>query len=261
MIDNKSVKRIVLAGFFILAVLTARGQKQRLNHLTTFDDKLIHFGFTLGLSTLDFDVRNFRIMDENPGFSYQEWPQDNPQVTESSMIRTDVASLIPGFTVAIITNLRVSRDLDLRFLPGMSFGERKLLYNIPVVDNTVSYKDTQYDYSIKSTFLDFPVLMKYKANRINNGRPYVIFGGAMRYDISRAAPEDLVSLTRTGFYAELGGGWDTYLQFFRLSVEAKVSLGLNDQLGPGPGNTQRKYYTDAIRSLRSNVFTLSFHFE
>ena len=89
----------------------------------------------------------------------------------------------------------------------------------------------------------------------------MVFGGAMRIDISKSASEDLVGLTRSGYYAELGAGWDSYLQFFRFSVEAKVSLGLNNQLGKGPDNTQRQYYTDALRSLKSNIFTLSFHFE
>jgi hypothetical protein len=143
----------------------------------------------------------------------------------------------------------------------MSFGERKLTYNIPVLDNLYDYKDVQYNYSIKSTFLDFPLLLKYKASRINNSSPYVVFGGAMRIDISKSAVQDLVGLTRTGYYAELGAGWDTYLMFFRLSVEAKVSLGLNNQLGSTPDNTQRKYYTESIKSLKSNIFTLSFHFE
>jgi hypothetical protein len=62
--------------------------------------------------------------------------------------------------------------LNLRFLPGLSFGERQLYYNIPVWE-TDYYQPLQY-YSIKSTFLDFPLLIKYKARRINNDRPYII---------------------------------------------------------------------------------------
>ena len=90
---------------------------------------------------------------------------------------------------------------------------------------------------------------------------YVVAGGAYRIDISKSASQDLVGLKRGGFYAEVGAGWDVYLQFFRFSVEAKASLGLNDILGPGPDFTQRQYYTEAIKSLRSNIFTILFHFE
>jgi hypothetical protein len=255
------VKRAFLFILLIVVGLSSSGQKVKLKHLTTFDDKILHFGFSLGINTLDFSVRNYLPIGANPEFFPQTWAGTTPQIRANDTVRADIAGLIPGFTVGIVSNLRINRDLDLRFLPGMSFGERKLHYNIPVIDNNFDFAETQWDYSLKSTFLDFPLLVKYKAQRINNGRPYVIFGGAYRVDISKSASQDLVGLKRGGFYGELGAGWDSYLQFFRFSVEAKVSLGLNNQLGPGPDNTQRQYYTEAIRSLRSNIFTLLFHFE
>ena len=261
MIGTKHLLRGFLPALFIFITLIGSGQKIRLKHLTTFDDKLLHFGFTLGLNMLDFNVRNYLPIGENPAFLPVQWVLDPHQITTLDTVRSDNAHLIPGFTVAIISNMRLTRDLDLRFLPGMSFGERILRYNIPVIDNNFDLAQYQYDYSIKSTFIDFPVLVKYKATRINNGRPYIILGGAMRIDISKSASEDLVGLTRTGFYTEIGAGWDSYLPFFRFSVEAKVSLGMNNQLGDVPDNTQRQYYTNALKSLKSNIFTLSFHFE
>jgi len=235
-------------------------QKQKVNFLTTFDYKTIHFGFTLGVNMLDFNVVNYNPIGANPDFVPQNWIIDSKQIVDSSIVRSDVAALIPGFTVGIISNLRLSRDLSLRFLPGMSFGERKLTYNIPVTDVNVPYAPTQF-YSVKSTFLDFPLLVKYSARRINNNRPYIIFGTAYRQDISRTAKEDLVKLKSGGFYAEVGGGWDQYFPFFRFSVEAKFSFGLNDQLGTVPAKTQRQFYAQSIKHLRSNIFTLSFHFE
>lgn len=254
------MKRALLVIILFSICGASFAQRNRIKFLSTFDNKALHFGFTLGLNYLDFSVRNFEYIGDNPNFYFQEWA-GGPEVTPLTQVRADVAKLIPGFTVGIITSLRVSQDLELRFLPGMSFGERKLRYNIEVIDNYLNFNSKQYDYSIKSTFLDFPVHFKYKARRINNGRPYVIFGGAYRVDISKASEQDLVGLTRNGFYAELGGGWDTYLLFFRLSIEAKVSIGLNNQLGSRPVETQRQFYNDALRSLHSNIFTLSFHFE
>lgn len=207
---------------------------------------------------LDFNVVNYNPIGENPEFEVGDWPNDEVQIDGSSIVRCDLQSLVPGFTVGIVSSLRITEDLDLRFLPGMSFGERKLTYNIPVYDIN-AYEPLQF-YSIKSTFLDFPLLVKYKARRINNDRPFVIFGGAYRQDISRTAKDDLVKLKSGGFYAEVGGGWDHYFPFFRFSVEAKFSFGLNDQLGTLP-QQQRFYYSQSIKSLRSNIFTLSFHFE
>ncbi len=252
------MKRSFTTILFIFLVSQVFSQKQKVNYLTTFDEKRIHFGFTLGYNLLDFNVANYSSIGENPDFTPGEWPNDANQVGYESLVRSDLESLVPGFTVGIVSSLRLHKDLDLRFLPGMSFGERKLTYNIPVYDIN-SYEPLKF-YSIKSTFIDFPLLFKYKARRINNDRPFVLFGGAFRQDISKSAKDDLVKLKGGGFYAEVGGGWDHYFPFFRFSVEGKYSFGLNNQLGDVP-QQQRPYYSQSIKSLRSNIFTLSFHFE
>ncbi len=254
------MKKIFTAILFILVFANVFAQKQIVNYLTTFDEKLIHFGFTLGYNMLDFGVVNYNPMSENPDFVPGNWPLDPVQIGYESIVRSDLESLVPGFTVGIVSSLRMTEDLDLRFLPGMSFGERKLTYNIPVYDINAGLEPLRF-YSIKSTFLDFPLLVKYKARRINNDRPFVIFGAAFRQDISKTAKEDLVKLNNGGFYAEVGGGWDHYFPFFRFSVEGKFSFGLNNQLNPTPSQNQRLYYSQSIKSLRSNIFTLSFHFE
>jgi hypothetical protein len=250
------VKKLIVVILLLLLGISAFSQKQKVNFLTTFDDKLIHFGFTIGLNTLDFNVVNYNPIGENPDFVFdptERWP------TAQTNIRSDMGTLIPGFTVGIISSLRLTEDFNLRFLPGLSFGERQITYNVPVIDIN-NYEPTQY-YSVKSTFLDFPLLIKYKARRINNDRPYLVFGGAYRQDISRTAQEDLVKLKKSGFYAELGGGWDHYLPFFRFSVELKFSYGLNNQLGDLPAPVQKQYFAQSIKDLRSKIFTLSFHFE
>ena len=252
------MKKILTAILFVFLGCNVYAQKQKVNYLTTFDEKRIHFGFTLGYNLLDFNVANYNPIGENPDFEPGSWPNDANQVGYESIVRSDLESLVPGFTVGIVSSLRLHEDLDLRFLPGMSFGERKLTYNIPVIDIN-SYEPLKF-YSIKSTFIDFPLLLKYKARRINNDRPFVIFGGAYRQDISKSAKDDLVKLKSGGFYAEVGGGWDHYFPFFRFSVEAKFSFGLNNQLGDIP-QQQRPYYSQSIKDLKSNIFTLSFHFE
>lgn len=253
------MKKIITYLLSFLLVSAVAAQNRKVNYLTTFDDKLVHFGFTLGVNTLDFGVVNYAKMGDNPDFVEKSWQGDQFPIGKESFVRSDVASLVPGFTVGIVSSLRLGHDFNLRFLPGMSFGERKLTYNIPVED--INTYETSNTYSIKSTFLDFPLLLKYKARRINNDRPYVIAGGAYRVDISRTAQEDLVKLKGSGFYAEVGAGWDHYYPFFRFSVEAKFSFGLTDQLGNVPASTQRQYYAQSIKSLRSNIFTLLFHFE
>jgi hypothetical protein len=230
-----------------------------LKNLTTFDDKRLHFGFTLGVNTVDFHVDHYNLIGENPKF-IPETLSSGMQITPYSKIRADVASINPGFTVGIVTNLRLSDNFDLRFLPGMSFGSRSLTYNIPIHDINVQ-GNTGRSYSVPSTFLDFPLLLKYKSRRMNNQRPYIIVGGAYRIDISKTGLDDLVRLKPFSSSIEAGMGWDAYLQFFRLSTELKFSFGLDNILDNGPKPTQPQVYTNAISRIASDMFILSFHFE
>ncbi|MBW8331348.1 MAG: PorT family protein [Prolixibacteraceae bacterium] len=253
------MKRFFYILFFLTIGLNALAQRQMVRNLTTFDDKRLHFGFTLALNALDFNIDHYPTIDENPKFDPSKLDViDGVSIDGNRQIRADISSLTPGFTVGIVTNLRMTEYLDLRFLPGMSFGERKLVYNIPVED--VNSGDTDF-YSIKSTFLDFPLLVKYKSKRMNNQRPYLIGGVAYRIDISKTGQEDLVRLKPFSSSVEVGVGWDSYLQFFRLSTELKFSFGLSDILDSGPKETQPQVYTNALSKLTSNMFIFSFHFE
>ncbi|HKJ42471.1 MAG TPA: porin family protein [Sunxiuqinia sp.] len=256
------MKKLISTIVLIYLAVNSFAQIQRVKNLTTFDDKQLHFGFTIAINTLDFRIQTFRPIGTNPAFAPDDIPNPNDrQITANDTVSADIAEQVPGLTVGIVSSLRLGEYFDLRFLPGLSFGERRLVYNVPIYDNnTTSLKPLDY-YSIKSTYIDLPLLFKYKSNRLNNERPYLIAGPAFRVDVSKTGVQDLVRVKRGGFYIEAGIGWDHYLKFFRLSTELKASFGLGNMLNGGPDDTQRHYYTSSIKKLTSNVFTLSFHFE
>ena len=258
------MKRLIGFTILLLAFVTGFAQREKVKNLTTFDDKRLHFGFTIGINTLDFELDHWPAIGDNPAFDpvgsnaepTAQYVGEVP-IKASDQLRTDIETLVPGLTVAIVTNLRLGEYFDLRFLPGLSFGERRLVYNVPIYEE--GPEQLKY-YSIKSTYIDLPLLFKYKSSRLNNQRPYLIAGPAFRVDISKTGKEDLVKVERGGFYLEGGVGWDTYLRFFKLSIELKASLGIGNKLNE-PGLVPRSYYSEAIKSLKSNVFTLSLHFE
>jgi hypothetical protein len=258
------VKRIYSIIIFLFCSLGVFAQWFAIPNMTTFDDRRIHFGFTLGINTMDFSFTHYNTLDDNPSFHADSIiSNDNQYLKEidsvKRAVRTDIASLVPGFTVGIVSNLRLTRNLDLRFIPGLSFGNRKMVYNVPIHDIKIG---DQKENQARATFLDFPLMIKYKSNRIVNHRPYMLGGVALRYDISKAATDDLVQLRKTLFSIEAGMGWDIYLQFFRLSTELKYSFGIGNNLSSKlPGDGQNQYYQMALKRLSSNIFTLSFHFE
>jgi hypothetical protein len=257
---NKFVKRLFFILTLIFSCTGVFAQWFAIPNMTTFDERRIHFGFTLGINTMDFGFSHYNTLDDNPLYNYQSDSLYRNEIDSvNHIIRADIATLTPGFTVGIVSNLRLTRNLDLRFVPGLSFGNRKIVYNVPIHD---LYNGKLKEYQARATFLDFPLLIKYKSDRIVNHRPYMLAGVALRYDISKPGTEELVQLRKTLFSVEAGMGWDLYLQFFRLSTELKYSFGIGNNLSPNPPKyPQYQYYHSIFKRLSSNIFTLSFHFE
>lgn len=171
----------------------------------------------------------------------------------------EVSILNPGINIQVVTNYRPAKYFDLRFLPGVSFGQRNVRY---------------YDYStqaiinegqrIESSFLEFPLLVKYKGARLNNVRPYIIGGINYRYDLAGKKEYDedkqvYIRLKRSDLYYELGAGLDFYLPYFKLSVELKTSRGIRDVIVHE--TAQYPEYVNAIEKMQSRIWVIAFHFE
>jgi hypothetical protein len=225
---------------FLLIHLTASGQKQKPKNESWYDEKPLHFGFSLGFNTMDFIIT----------------PSQKFFATDS--IYPDVSILNPGINIQIVTNLRTGKYTDIRFLPGVSFGQRVIRY----YRNGVLYNDQQ---RLESSFLEFPLSLKYKGARLNNVRPYVIGGLNYRYDLAGKKEFDdqkpvYIRLKRPDLYYEFGAGMDFYLTYFKLSVELKLSQGIADVLVKEAAPQHPEFYS-ALDKLKSQIWVIAFHFE
>jgi hypothetical protein len=206
------------------------------------DFKRLHFGFTIGVNTMDFKFT--RSM--------------NPYNTDSAVLFPELNDLVPGFHVGIVSNLRLTEYLDLRFLPGISLGQRKILF----YDED---QNVEREMKIESTFIDLPLTLKYKATRINNTRPYVIGGVNVRNDMARNKEfnedeEIYIKLKSFDIYYELGAGVDFYLTHFKFSIEIKYSVGLLNVISSDPSDDYPQY-ANSIDKMNSRMFMVSLHFE
>ncbi|MEI6138137.1 MAG: porin family protein [Mariniphaga sp.] len=247
----------------------ANGQLKGVNNLTHFDDRKLHFGFYLGLNTMDYRTTNYNNVLDNPVFA------DNPTGLKEKALTyygnqqsfaAEVYSIAPGFTVGGVINYRLTRDLDLRFTPGMSLGNRSFKYFIPInpeVYNQSTGLDEITYLSTPSSYVDIPFGIRYKGFRHNNVRPYIYLGAAYRYDLeNKRISESVVHLNKGGQYAELGLGLDSYLEYFRFTMEFRFSYGLNNLIRHDSDMTKPvPYYGFIFKELNSNVFTLLFYFE
>lgn len=240
----ESVKnRILYISFllmFFLITVTLSGQKEKPMNRSWYDEKLLHFGFSLGFNTMDFNI--------TPSQEYLEADSLYPEVTR----------LNPGINIQIVTDLHPSKYIDIRFLPGVSFGQRNVRY----YKNQVLYNQQQ---RLESSFMEFPLLVKYKGDRLNNVRPYVIGGLNYRYDLAGKKEFDeerpvYLRVKRSDLYFETGAGLDFYLMYFKLSVELKMSNGIRNIIvdDAAPGHQE---FRNAIDKMRSQIWVLAFHFE
>jgi hypothetical protein len=223
----------------LLAPMILSGQRSKPKNDSNYDERMLHFGFSMGLNTMDF---NIKLSEE----------------AVANGITAETVSLKPGINIQIVSDFRPTTYLDVRFLPGVSFGQR----NINFYQNGVLINDKQ---KLESSFLEFPLSLKYKGMRLNNSRPYIIGGLNFRYDLAGKKEYDeqqeiYLRLNRADLYYEAGAGIDIYLPYFKLTIEAKMSNGLRDILvhEPAPGYPQ---YANSIESMHSQIWILSFHFE
>lgn len=237
-----ALNRLIL--FVLFAIITsgvlAQNSKKKVPNLPAFDEKPVHFGFLIGINTMNFNVLHTGASTPENG--------NNPRYAE-------VLSLQPGINLGIVSSFRINKNFNFRMLPGISFGQRDLSY---IDQNQV--KDDE-PLQIKSTFLEMPMMIKYSSLRIHNFKPYLVAGINPRYDLAKNKQDGLL-LKSLDFYYEVGAGFDTYLNYFRFSTELKISIGMRDMLDHnGTGELLDLPYTQAIDKLTSRIFVLTFYFE
>jgi hypothetical protein len=208
-------------------------------NLISYDNKKMHFGFTLGINSLDFNIKH----NEEVMF------QDSLFVLHSNNQK--------GFNLGIVSNFRIGKYTDFRFIPTLVFGERNLIYYFSDTINEI----TTIKKTIESTLIDFPFYVKYKSERYNNFRTYVLFG--VKYSLDIASQKNIVDveqvvlkLNPNDLLGEIGFGMDFYLEFFKFSPQIKLSTGVLNLL-----NKDNSVYTTSIKNLYTNGWMLSFTFE
>lgn len=238
-------KRIWL--IFVCIVLSAgvNGQKTLRNtsilNYQRGDRTFLHFGFMLGINYMDYQAL----------------------LSGAGPYRAETGKLDLGFAVGIISEMRICEDLGLRFLPGLEFATRSLAYT--QVEEAEEGK--QYAYN-ESVYVTLPLMLKYKARRINNFRPYLTGGGSYKYDFhkhDRIDPDkNIFFRTKQGnFFLETGVGCDFYLPYFKFGLELRFALGLSDALIHEPDAQVPGYenYTTSLKKLNARIFSVCFNFE
>ena len=236
---QKTTKYLLIFLFLFLGGKSFSQRHKKSQNLARYDYQKIHFGFSLGINELNFNL------------------EKNSNTITNDTLKTLHTKSQKGFNLGIVSNLRLGKYTDLRFVPALIFGERHLYYGF--IDSLNTNNDQIK--RIESTLVDFPIYIKYKSERYNNFRAYVI--GGLKYSMDIASQDkiddegqEIVKLKKNDLMGEIGFGIDCYLEYFKFSPQIKISYGLLNLL-----TKDKSVYTQSINQLTTNGWMLSFTFE
>ncbi len=255
---------VILAFVFPISAI---GQRKVVLNMPTYDqDYLFHFGFVLGVNQSFASIRP--IADLGTRVFDSTYLPDILPLPDSARVLSVNSTPIPGFVISIVGNMRMGKHFDLQFVPSLSFGDRTINYEIETY-STFAGKDSIQRITktkkIPSTYINFPLEIKYKAMRYNNFRPYLLAGAQYSLDLASQAKkreqkadkdDKIVKFNQNDIYLEAGVGFDFYNEWFKFGLELKMMYGVMDVL-----KHENNIYTESIDKVNSKIFQVSFTFE
>lgn len=235
-----NVRRYILLMATFALTLATMAQERVVQNKPFIDERPWHYGFHIGLHDQSLKLINNGFVDPATG---AQWMAENDRQNF-------------GFSVGILGDWRITRQLALRVSPGLHFGSKHIGFRNQV-DGTKRSQD------LKTTYVAVPVDLKIAAPRFNNYRPYLVGGFSAMYDMTNAKGEMLRTKALQTF-VQIGMGCDFYLPFFKLNPELKFYFGLGDVLLHQRAeltNPEQKIFTQSLSNANSGMVVLTFYFE
>ena len=212
---------------------------QQSDNLPNYDNRWLHYGFLIGIHSSSYRTRY--------SDAYTSGTMDS------------LHSVMPGnsfgFSLGLIANFRLADYLDLRITPEVVFYEYRIDYNY--ASNGQASVDRQL---LESTFVEFPLLFKYKSVRRGNNRVYLVGGVEMGIEATgkknREDEETRLPIKGSNLSLQLGFGLDSYFPLFKFAPEIRFSRGLTNVLGE-----KQNRYSEPLDRVVTNTVTLYLLFE
>ena len=244
-----------MRAFFIvtlsaLMTIVCQGQTRKVQNRPYIDLRPMHFGISIGLNMQDIELQNI-----------------GPQTLETGETRTvvcDADSWNPGFSVGVLTDLRLNDHFNVRISPMLHFGSKHLVFrDFDDLNDAGHPRETTQD--MKNTYISIPIDLKFSAQRFNNYRPYMIAGVSPMVNLT-GKDQDFMQLKRFDTMLEIGLGCDYYLPFFKLIPELKFCYGITDALNRSHSDeltdiNKRVFSKSAVRAAPTKMFLLTLYFE
>lgn len=207
--------------------------KDPIINLENFQNKRLYFGYFLGFNSYDFKI-------------------DYKTVGPDIQVKKTT-----GFNVGIVGDLKLHEYISLRFEPGLYYTKRDL--NFP---GFTTKADALRE--VNSTYIHFPLLLKFLSLRTGNIRPYIVGGLSTTLNLSsnsKSVDDNSEQRFRVKPWTtnyEMGLGIDFFSPYFIFSPSIRGVFGLKDELIRD--NDPNSPWTGDIESIKSRAVFINFTF-
>jgi hypothetical protein len=207
--------------------------KDPIINLENFQKSRVYYGYFLGFNSFDFKI-DYRT--ENPDIL----------VTKST-----------GFNVGVVGDLKLQEYINLRFEPGLYYTRRDLTF-----PGFTTKGDALRE--VTSTYIHFPLLLKFSSLRTGNIRPYLLGGVSATLNLSsnsKSIDDNYEQKFRVKPWTtnyELGFGIDVFSEYFIFSPSIRGVFGISDELIRD--NDLNSPWTGNIQSLKTRAILINFTF-
>ncbi|SFC41908.1 Outer membrane protein beta-barrel domain-containing protein [Flexibacter flexilis DSM 6793] len=221
------------------------GAGRKGNNLPNYDLKPLHYGFFVAINNTSLNVKH------SPYFIDQ---LNNTKLPDDSVMLGIEPRKFMGFTTGFILNVRLHDQFDFRLLPTVSFYQRQIDFRFRDGHEAAHLNQSTYSY------MEFPLLVKYKSVRRGNTRMYIIGGIKPAFEIGvkreELDPTAFMRTTSSDFSLEYGFGFDLYYPMFKFSPEIRFSHGMQDIK-----EQDSNMYSRSVNKLTTHAVTFYLNFE
>ena len=243
------MKKLFVLLFFV-SILNGYAQRSKnifskdpIINLENFQKSRIYYGFYLGFNSYDFKI-------------------DYKEVTPDILVKKNT-----GFNVGIVADLKLQEYINLRFEPGLYYTKRDLNYPSDFFLNSgVEFTPSAKLREVNSTYIHFPLLLKFSSLRTGNIRPYALGGLSATLNLSsnsKSLDDNFQDRFRVKAWTpnyELGLGIDIFSEYFIFSPSIRGVFGINDELIRDNDPTRPSPWTGNIEFMKTRAIFINFTF-
>lgn len=232
---QKVVLGLLFLTFSVRPYLQAQSSSYFRKHLEYYDDKPIHYGFLFALPITRFNIVH------NNNFLTQDTTNRITSPTSA------------GFRMGFVINGYLNEHWDIRTTPSVSLYDRMVEYEFANGGKRSELRE--------ATWLEIPLLFKYKSQRRMNSRMYMLAGMTFGFETNvrkrLRQGSDFLNTKSADLTLDYGFGFEQFLAYTKFSPEIRFSHGLVNLFRTNDVNSA----SGSIRRLTSHSVTIYLMFE